>query len=186
MNIIVVYKSITGFTERYAGWIAEELKCSSISYDDSLQLSDYDIVIFGSRVHAGRIDGLSKIKKQTSNSSNTRLIVFATGATPCDATDVINTIWQNNFTEDELTRIPHYYMQSGLNYNKMKLGDRLIMKTMAFLLSKKKDKSADELGSLESIQSSHDISSKDYIGELVNYIKQNCPINMEQMKDYRC
>ena len=30
MKIIVIYKSKTGFTKRYAEWIAEELKCDIV------------------------------------------------------------------------------------------------------------------------------------------------------------
>ena len=31
MNRIVVYTSKTGFTEKYAKWIAEELQCEAVS-----------------------------------------------------------------------------------------------------------------------------------------------------------
>ncbi len=43
------------------------------------------------------------------------LVVFATGATPLAAEDTVNTIWKANISKEELMKIPHFYMQSGLN-----------------------------------------------------------------------
>lgn len=39
MRIIVIYKSKTGFTKRYAEWIAEELKCDILDYKNLSRLS---------------------------------------------------------------------------------------------------------------------------------------------------
>ncbi|MGL5351808.1 MAG: hypothetical protein ACRDA5_00635, partial [Clostridium sp.] len=72
--------------------------------------------------------------------------------------------------------IPHFYMQSGLNYEKMGIVDRLIMKSLAKMLSSKNDKSKENYGCQQAIINSHDISSKEYIEPLVRFIK-NYPAN---------
>ena len=64
-------------------------------------------------------------------------------------------------------------MQSGLNYEEMRLTDRTIMKIVAKLMSKKKVKNEEEKGFEQAIRASYDISSKEYIVPLVNYIKDN-------------
>ena len=49
MNGIVVYSSQTGFTEKYAKWIAEDLNCEAISVKQAkkLDISQFDTVIYG-------------------------------------------------------------------------------------------------------------------------------------------
>lgn len=174
MKTIVVYKSKTGFTQKYADWIGEELGCTIIPYEkfSGDTISEYDVVIFGSRVHAGKIDDLKKVKQLFAKDSGAKLIVFATGATPACSEDLINEMWQHNLSEKELSAIPHFYMQSGLNYERMGVGDRLIMKMFAKMMSGKKDKSKEEAEMGQAIQDSHDDSSKEYIVPLVNYVKE--------------
>jgi len=61
----VIYKSKYGSTKEYANWIAEELggKLFDVSEITAQKLEDYNTVIFGGRIHAGSIQGLSGIKK---------------------------------------------------------------------------------------------------------------------------
>lgn len=169
MKKIVIYKSKSGFTKRYAEWISDELMCEIINYKEikKLNLDDYDLVIYGGRVHAGSIDSLKKVKEILAN-KKCKLIVFATGATPITATEEIANIMKINFTDNS---IPHFYMQSGLCYEKMSIVDKTIMKMLSKMLSSKKDKSDAEGGAAIAISKSHDISSKDYIMPLIDYVK---------------
>lgn len=173
MSTIVVYNSKTGFTKRYAEWITEQINCDKLSYKDFSQtaINAYDIIIFGSRLHAGKIEHLDKIKAYFSKNSKQKLLVFVTGATPSEAENAINKVWTDNFTQTEIKSIPHFYMQSGLNYEEMRLVDRTMMKMVAMILGKKKDKSSEEAGFEQAIRSSYDISSKEYIVPLVKAIE---------------
>lgn len=107
----------------------------------------------------------------TENNVISNIVVFATGATPSAAEDMINAIWNASFSEEELKKIPHFYMQGGLNYKKMVIVDRLIMKTLANMLSRKKDKNSDEAGCEQAIGSSYDISSREYIMPLIQFVQ---------------
>ncbi len=100
-----------------------------------------------------------------------KLIIFETRPTPLAAEDVINTIWESNFSNEELKIISHFYMQGGFNYEKMGILDRMIMKTLSKILSRKKDKSSDEAGFEQDIGSSYDISSREYIAPLIKFVK---------------
>lgn len=170
MKIIVIYKSRTGFTKRYAQWIADELMCETANYADihNLDLSAYDLVIYGGRVHAGIIDGLRKMRRLLENKP-CRLVVFATGATPFAAAEDIEQTMQNNFGD---SGIPHFYMQSGLCYEKMGLADKTIMKLFARMLAGKKEQSEAEKIMAAAIVKSYDISDKQYILPLVAYVKE--------------
>ena len=169
MKIILIYKSKTGFTEKYAKWISEEIDCEvvNISNIQKINFKNYDLVIYGSRIHAGRIDGLDKIKKL--NLEN-KIIIFATGATPKE-TNSIQEVWKNNLSETELKSIKHFYISAGLNYEKMGFLDKTMMKMASYMLEKKKEKSVEEIGMQNSIKKSYDISDKSKIKSLVDYIK---------------
>ena len=54
MKIALVYKSSTGFTERYAEYIAEKTGAELVKYSERKRVksSDYDILVFGSSIIA--------------------------------------------------------------------------------------------------------------------------------------
>ncbi len=173
-RVLIIYKSVTGFTKQYAQWIAEELDCEwkDVKSVSAQTLSGYDVIIFGGRFHAGFVDGLKQAKELIQESGVRQWIVFATGATPNTLTDSIEEAWKNNFTSDELVQIPHFYMQSGLRYEKMPMGDKLMMKVFAAMMKRKKEKNEYEKAMAQALGSSYDFSSKEYIQPLVSFMSQ--------------
>lgn len=171
-SILVMYKSVTGFTERYARWIAEDLDCEAADIKDlsAEKLSGCETVIFGGRFHAGRVDGLKKAKELFEKSSCKNLILFATGATPNSAGAIIEEAWKNDLTPEELSLYPHFYMQSGLRYEKMSFGDRAMMKVFASMVKRKKDKTDYDKAMEKALGSSYDLSSREFISPLVSYV----------------
>ena len=138
---IILYKSSTEFTEKYAYMIGLRLHCTALHIGISLPLSFlsyFDTIIFGTRVHGGKIVGLKQLKKLSKKCKNRRIILFVTGATPNTAVEVIDELWQRNLTSEEIRNIPHFYMQSGLCYEKMHLLDKLEMKAAKQKLKKKR------------------------------------------------
>ena len=65
MKQIVIYKSRTGFTKKYAKWLAQSLNCECIPQEDvgGERLSDYDVIIFGSSFRAGNVEELKWYKE---------------------------------------------------------------------------------------------------------------------------
>ena len=173
-KIILVYKSETGFTRKYAQWIARDTGCDLLEFRkaNSAALRGYDIVVFGSRLHAGSLDGLKKFRGICAEAGVKQLVLFATGAAPNAAEDTIAQTWKNNLSRDELAAIPHFYMQAGLNYESMGFIDRTMMKMVSGMLSRKKELSAEEAAFARSIEKSYDISDEKYIQPLVDYLKK--------------
>lgn len=173
-RILVVYKSVTGFTKQYAQWIGESLGCETTELKDvtAQRLAEYDLVIFGGRFHAGFVDGLKKAKKLVDDAR--KLIVFATGASPSTMEDMVKEAWKNNFTPEELERIPHFYMQSGLRYEKMPLGDKLMMKAFGAMVKGKENKTEYEKVMSQALGKSYDFSSREYIKPLIEYVRSIC------------
>lgn len=171
-KILVLYKRSTGFTKRYAEWIAQALHCDLLPFKDATasRLSAYDTVIFGTRAHAEHIDSFDKAKALTEKSGVKELILFVTGATPNAAEAVVQKFWARNLSPEELKNLPHFYMQSGLNYEKMSLPDKLMMKAAAAMIRGKKDKTPEELQFEQAISGSFDHTSKEFIQPLLDYV----------------
>lgn len=165
---LVIYKSKTGFTERFAQWISEELNCDKIAYKDRKKIcfDDYETVIYGGGFYAGKINGLKWFKEKMSEFEGKKRIVFGTGATPPDVPDIKKAMRQN-FTDKEWSNIKVFYMQSGLNYEKMGVNDKLMMAVFRSMLKKTEGESE----MYKMIQSSCDCSSKESVLPLINYCK---------------
>lgn len=124
-------------------------------------------------MHAGKIQGLSNFKKIAQKYNHKKIIFFATGAAPYE-TEIVSQIKKNNFTENELRDIELYYFQSGLNYEKMKLSDKAIMKAYSKILELKRDKSNIEKGTQNAILKSYDYSKVENIKPLTDYLEMIC------------
>ena len=100
-KILVVYKSKTGYTKKYAQWLSQELSCD-IKENSKLTLKDltpYDTIIYGGGLYAVGINGLTLIKKNFESLKDKKLIVFAVGATPPREKD-LQKVWEANLTEE--------------------------------------------------------------------------------------
>lgn len=169
MKILVTYKSKTDFTKRYAEIIAKEVDGYLADFKEvtAEMMSEYEVVVYGGGLYAGMVNGLKKAKEMFEKSSAEKFMVFATGGTPNVATEEIDVVWKNNLTVDELVSISHFYMQSGICYEKMSFANRVLMKMMSNVLSKKKNKDSVEEGFSQAIKNSYDISSKEYAAPLI-------------------
>lgn len=171
-KIQVYYNSKTGFTKQYADWIAGELGCeaSPLKCMSKADIAPQDVIVFGSRIHAGKIEKLKKVRKILASHPKSNIVIFAVGAAPAEVESNVQKIWEDNLSPDEIANIPHFYMQGGLDYERMGGFDRMLMKLFAKIMSKKKDKTAEEEGFSQAISSSYDSSSKEFIRPLIDCI----------------
>ena len=174
MKTIVIYKSKTGFTKKYAEWIAEEL--SADIFDASKvninMLNKYDTIVYGGSLYAVGIIGVKLIKKNINKLKDKRLVVFATGASPSRDND-INQIINKNFTVDEQKYIKFFYLRGGFNYKKLNPFDKFLMTLLKWKIKSKKQKelSADEIGMLAVYDKPVDFTARKNIDEIIAYVK---------------
>ena len=171
-NVIVLYNSWTGFTRNYAQLMAQALDCPALPLSEApADLSGYDAVAFGSRLHAGNLDGWKKARTLLARRGAKGLVLFATGAMPNEAEEQIQKVWEQNHTRSEQKTIPHFYLQAGLCYEKMGGVDRAMMKFAAWAMTRKKAKTEEDKAFQNAISGSYDISDPKYIRPLVDYIR---------------
>ena len=175
MRTAVIYKSKTGFVKRYAVWLAEELSADLLeaSKVNINQLREYEIVIFGGSLHAVGIIGLELITKNIEKLEGKKLVVFATGASPSSEA-VIEEIITNNIPPDQRSKIKFFYLRGGFNYDKLPLGDKVLMTLLKWKIRNKKKKkeelTRDEKGMLAAYSKPVDFTKKDHINEIVEYV----------------
>jgi menaquinone-dependent protoporphyrinogen IX oxidase len=165
-KVLVLFKSKTGFSERYARWIADDLQCdlANLAGFNKESLSEYALVIYGAGIFAGQIRDIGKIKRWMEAFPEKTWVVFATGATPSKE-KYEELIFQSNFRKGEVRPAHFYYLIAGINYEKMSVIDRLLMRFLTFLTSRKTGKSQ------PSKQTSVDLSNRGYIEELLRYVR---------------
>lgn len=151
----VIYCSKTGFTRKYAEWLAEALDCEAVAYPQAVKAtwSDYDTVIFASWFHAGRIQKLDWFKRLPL-AGKTR-IVAAVGAMPADAPEVQAAL-RSNFGDD-WAQFRVFYLPGGLCYEKMGAVDRAMMAIFRRMVRKRE---GPDSPTLRALSRSYDLTSR--------------------------
>ena len=173
MRTVIIYNSQTGFTKRYAEWIAEETgaDCLELSIAKKKDLSIYETIIFGGWACAGGISKIGWFKSNIDKWRDKKLIVFCVGGSPIDNPE-IETALERNFNESERKKVKLFYCPGGFNYEKMSAPSKIMMKMFVKTLKAKKDKTEEEQIMVKMISSSYDISEKKYIEPILQYLKK--------------
>lgn len=163
MRSIVIYRSKTGFTKRYAEWIAEAIGADlkPLGKLSKKELADYDVVIYGSGVMGGMIMGLDKMRD-----SGKKLVVFATGASLSSLE-----LKERMRKQNKLGELPLFYMQGGIDYEHLSFIKRKMLGMVQNSLAKKAEKTEEEKYMEEAMKTSFDASNRKYIAPLVTYVK---------------
>lgn len=171
MKTIVIYNSQTGFTKKYAQWIAEkaDAQCVELSVAKKMELDGFDTIVFGGWAFAGSISKLKWFKNNIEKWQGKKLAVFCVGASPMENPD-IEVDLPKNFTAEELKVLKWFYLPGGLNYEKMPAISKAMMKMLANSLKAKKNKTEKDIAQAEMISSSYDISDIRYIEPILDYI----------------
>jgi len=172
MRSLVIYKSKTGFTKKYAEWIAEKLSADLYGYKQIKKeiLKEYNVVIYGGSLHAVGIEGIKLIKDNLDILKGKKVVVFAVGASPFRE-ETVEEVKNNNFSKEQLEQIQFYYLRGGFNYNKLPFFDKLLMKLLEWKLKRKKVLTADEKGMLNAYQKPADFTRKENIDSIVSYAR---------------
>ena len=153
MSRVIIYKSKTGHTEKYAKMLSEELNIPCYSYKDA-KVSEKDEVIFLSYIYASKIMGLSKILKKY----NVK-VVIAVGALGYSK-DYLNTLKDANNI-----KLPFFYLRGGIDYSKLNFFFRNFLSIIG------KDIAKDDKELLNLFKNGGDFVTKDNLNEVLNYLK---------------
>ena len=132
MSTVVVYKSRYGSTKQYAEWIAEELgadlkNAADVKLEDLLP---YDTIIYGAGVYVGCIAGIALISDNYEQIKDKKIIVFTVGLTDPADKKKYEDLLTKNFSWKMQDTIPAFHLRGALDYKKIGLGNKLMMKKM--------------------------------------------------------
>ncbi len=175
MKTLIIYTSQTGFTKRYAQWIADRTKAELLELKEAQKkgadfFDCYDAIVYGGWAMAGTVTKSKWFLEKASGWKDKRLAVFCVGGSPNDAPDV-EAMLNKLLTDDQRQYIAAFYCQGGFCYEKMNTASRLAIKMFVGTLKKKKDASEDEKKMVKMISSSYDISDIRYTDPIVEYLQ---------------
>lgn len=175
MKAIVIYQSKYGSAKRYAEWIAGELDAdlAPLKGFSPARLAEYDTIVFGGGIYAGGINGFSFVKKNYPGYRGKRWFVYAVGYAPVQA-ESSAALRKQNFSE-ELQGIPCFHLRGGMDFSALHFADRLMMSAFRRILLKKPEaeRTADDLGMLESFSRSCDWCDKSTLAPMLEAIRQS-------------
>ncbi|MDE6764330.1 MAG: flavodoxin domain-containing protein [Oscillospiraceae bacterium] len=166
MKTIVVYKSKYGYTKKYAEWLAESLGCDIKDNASLADISDYDAVICGGGIYAGRINGAKLITQNYGKLSGKRLALFAVGSS-VGRPEELEAFWEKALAENIRDRIPHFYLRGGFDYGRLGIIDRLMMNMLKKMLLGKDTLTEDDKGLLAAYETPVDFTERKNLGEII-------------------
>ena len=171
MKTIIVYTSQTGFTKKYAEWIAKEFQGELITLKEAKKKSDnyfasFDVIIYGDWIMAGTIINAKWFTDRIQSWKGKQLALFGVGASPATDQKDIEEIFHHALTDEQLGSVHSFYFQGGVNYDHMPLLSKLLLKAMVSSLSKK------EGSMLEILSENKDCSDKAFIEPMIACLKR--------------
>ncbi|SDN29120.1 flavodoxin domain-containing protein [Acetanaerobacterium elongatum] len=170
-NIIVVYRSKTGFVKNYAEWIAKAVG-ADLREAKGVEITDlmkYDTIVYGGGLYAGGINGFRLIKKNLDQLKGKRLIVFTSGASPVRP-EVVDEVKKHNLNPEEQKQVQFFMMRGGFNYNKLSPIDKFLMSLRKIQLKSIKNPDADARGMLAAYSQPVDFTREKNIEPVVKAI----------------
>ena len=165
---IIIYSSKTGFSRRYAQWLAEELNCQALPFRDrkDISLSAYRTTILVGGLYAGQMSGLKWLKKQLPTLAGKRVAVIAVGCAPMGNPTLPESM-EKLF--GDTPQIKGFYCQGGLDYGHMSAVHRAMMAALRAVL--KKQGNRQEM--LDGISHSFDGAKREYLAPIVQWAKES-------------
>ena len=172
MKTLIIYTSQTGFTKKYAQWLADEMKADVYDLKDARKkeagfFDAYDAIVYAGWVMAGKVVKIDWILGKAEGWKEKRLAVMAVGGSPNDNPDVEMTL-KNLIPDGQSPYMKAFYCQGGYDYDKMKVPFKLAMKMFTGALKSKKDEKSQQMAAY--ISRSYDISDIKFIEPVVEYL----------------
>ncbi|MBQ5331445.1 MAG: flavodoxin [Oscillospiraceae bacterium] len=169
MKTIVAYRSKSGYTKKYAQWIAEELGCDIKEDPELSDILGYDTIICGGGMYAGGFNGGKLITKNLDKLSGKKIALFAVGSNPGREHEM-KVFWDRVLTHEQQGYIGCFYLRGGFDYGKLSAADKVLMQMLKLRLQSKKERTEDEQGMLDAYDTPVDFSDRENIRPLIRFV----------------
>lgn len=166
---LIIVRSKTGFAEKYAKWLSEEINAELYSGKIKLdKLSGYDNIILCGGVYAGRVNGASELVKLLPKLGSRRIAVVAVGASK------VTEEYEKQLSQANLTGAGDnarlFYLRGGYNFERMGLFSRIFMSMLKKSLQKKENRSPEDDEMLSMMLETSDLTRRDSLWDVIRYV----------------
>lgn len=178
MGTAIVYCSQTGFTKKYAGWLAEDLRCQAVPYANrsSVALDKIDMLVFCSWFHAASIKDTKWLKRAMREHPDLCVVVLATGATPmpnnAEEAAIVEEAFRRMFPETEYPDLPHFYCHGGFDYDRLGTADKIAMRMFFKANAKAAESDPKAAEMLRIMKEGFDGTNREYLEPVLTCIRQ--------------
>lgn len=167
----MVFRSKSGYTKKYAQWIAEKCGAELLDGKDTGidDLLKYGTVVYGGGLYASGINGLSLIRDNMDKLSGKKLIVFAVGATPVRP-EIYEEVKKMNLPDDRFGSVRFFMLRGGFDYGRLGFADKMLMNLLRIKLKSRKNPTADERGMLAAYSRPMDFTSEKALEPIIKAI----------------
>lgn len=170
MRALIIYTSQTGYTMQYATWLSEKLNGQIMTLDEakakvSAFFESFDTIVYGGWAMAGKIQKADWFLERLDGWKGKKLALFMVGASPNESPDV-PVVLEQILDENQKQYARVFYCQGGLNYDKMSLPNKIVMKIFAGVMKKKNPEAG------EMVSNSYNIADPKYLEPLIVYLKE--------------
>ena len=174
MKTLVLFTSQTGFTKKYAEWLAERTGADlhdlkEVQKNDDSFFAGYDAIVYAGWVMAGKVAKMNWFLDRAKGWQDKQLALIAVGGGTIDAPET-ETAMKGLLTEEQSAYIKAFYCQGGFNYEKMNMASKLAMKAFVGSLKKSRNERSRELAA--SFDHSCDMTDIRFLDPVVEYLKE--------------
>ncbi|MDD3304218.1 MAG: flavodoxin domain-containing protein [Clostridia bacterium] len=154
----IVYYSKTGHTEHYAKMLGKELEIEAIPFSEIKKINKEEQVVFMSWVFAS---GIKKLKKVLSQYNVICVAAVGMNVKSDDNTKLL--------VETNRLTIPFFYLQGGLNYDRLKGFEGSLLKMVAKKVIEENREQDKEL--IKIFKNGGDFVSKENLTDMIGHLK---------------
>ncbi len=165
-RVLIIVSSPTGFTRRYADWIAEEVGADVVPLEEAApeMLAPYALVICGSPIYGGEYHCLKKFQSLQRRSGKW-FLYYATGICP-QSQRTVRRIARNNFPVGQQA----YYFEGGLDREKLAPSQRALLTCYQAMLRRQGNTHPEDAVVLDRMRVSGDYTRREAIQPLVRRV----------------
>lgn len=178
-DIIVIFESKYGSTEKYAKWIAEELSCTLMERKNCspADIACCDTIIYGGGLYAGGVSGIKLLTKNCGLLSEKNVIIFTCGlADPEDPENVshIRKALSTTLPVELREHVHLFHFRGGIDYSRLSFVHRAMMSMLRKALLKKdaKDLRQEDMYLLDTYGKHMDFTDRKAVLPLVEFMRE--------------
>ena len=133
MDRIIIYGSCYGTAKIYAEALAKKINVEAVPYDRVSSLEGYETIIYLGGLYAGGVRGMAKTVKRIPTDTCRRFIVITVGLADPEEERNIRNIRNSagkQIPETLRARTEFYHLRGGIDYQKLNLMHRTMMKLL--------------------------------------------------------